>query len=93
MNMPASNHVGSDLGSHTWTQTKNDSPPKSLLTLDFQCEPSENFGLIETAKLNQVEPTAYLADVLTKLVKGWPASRIDELLPWAYVKPRRAAVA
>ena len=27
-------------------------------------------SLIETAKLNQVEPTAYLADVLTKLVNG-----------------------
>jgi hypothetical protein len=50
-------------------------------------------SLIETAKLNQVEPTAYLADVLAKLVNGWPASRIDELLPWAYTKPRRAAVA
>ena len=28
---------------------------------------------------------AYLTDVLTKLVQGWPANRIDDLLPWAYV--------
>jgi transposase len=47
-------------------------------------------SLIETAKLNQVEPNAYLVDALTKLVNGWPASRIDELLPWAYAKPSRA---
>ncbi|PZO56039.1 MAG: IS66 family transposase, partial [Alphaproteobacteria bacterium] len=42
-------------------------------------------SLIETAKLNGVEPLAYLTDVLTKLVQGWPSNRIDDLLPWAYV--------
>ncbi len=42
-------------------------------------------SLIETCKLNGVEPLAYLTDVLTKLVQGWPANRIDDLLPWAYV--------
>jgi hypothetical protein len=25
--------------------------------------------------------------VLTKLVNRWPASKIDELMPWAYAKP------
>lgn len=40
-------------------------------------------SLIETCKLNGVEPQAYLADVLTKLVNLWPAARIDELMPWA----------
>ena len=50
-------------------------------------------SLIETAKLNHVEPNAYLTDVLTKLVNGWPASRIDELLPWAYAAPPLPAVA
>jgi hypothetical protein len=44
-------------------------------------------SLIETCKLNGVEPHAYLADVLAKLADGWPMSRLDELLPWAYVKP------
>jgi transposase len=44
-------------------------------------------SLIETCKLNGVEPHAYLADVLAKLADGWPMSRIDELLPWAYLKP------
>src|SRR5215468_12466001 len=39
-------------------------------------------SLIETSKLNGVNPHAWLADTLTKLVNRWPASRIDELMPW-----------
>jgi len=39
-------------------------------------------SLIATAKLNDVEPFAYLTDVLERLSSGYPASRIDELLPW-----------
>jgi len=33
-----------------------------------------------------VNPHAWLADTLTKLVTRWPASRIDELMPWAFAK-------
>lgn len=47
-------------------------------------------SLIETAKLNDVEPLAYLGDILSRIVEGWPASRIDDLLPWAY-RPARVA--
>ena len=43
-------------------------------------------SLIETAKLNGVNPHAWLADTLTKLVNRWPQSRIDDLMPWAYAK-------
>jgi transposase len=39
-------------------------------------------SLIETCKLNGIEPQAWLADVLSKLVNLWPAARLDELLPW-----------
>jgi transposase len=46
-------------------------------------------SLIETCKLNGVNPHAWLTDTLTKLVNRWPASRIDELMPWAY--PNRPA--
>lgn len=42
-------------------------------------------SLIETCKLNGVEPHAYLSDVLNKIAQGWPANRVDDLLPWAYV--------
>jgi transposase len=49
-------------------------------------------SLIETAKLNDVNPHAWLTDTLTKLVNMWPASRIDELMPWASAKTPGAAV-
>ena len=39
-------------------------------------------SLIETCKLNGVNPQLYLTDLLTRLVNGWPNSRIDELMPW-----------
>jgi transposase len=41
-------------------------------------------SLIETCKLIGVEPRAYLADVISRIVNGHPQSRLDELLPWAY---------
>ena len=43
--------------------------------------------LIWTAKLNDVDPYAYLADTLTRIVDGHLANQIDDLLPWAYPKP------
>jgi transposase len=45
-------------------------------------------SLIETAKLNLVDPLAWMTDVLTKLVNRWPASKIDDLMPWAYAAKR-----
>jgi transposase len=39
-------------------------------------------SLVETCKLNGVDPQRYFADVLTRLVNGWPNSRLDELMPW-----------
>jgi transposase len=51
-------------------------------------EGAENWAciasLIETCKLNGVDPQAYFADVLSKLVNLWPASRLNELMPWAW---------
>jgi transposase len=45
-------------------------------------------SLIETCKLNGIDPQAYVADVLTKLVNLWPASQLDELMPWAWAPER-----
>ncbi len=39
-------------------------------------------SLVETAKLNKVEPYTYLTDVLQHMVDDHPANRLDELLPW-----------
>jgi hypothetical protein len=37
-------------------------------------------------KLNDVEPFAYLKDVLERMTDGHPMSRIDDLLPWNLAK-------
>ena len=42
-------------------------------------------SLIETCKLCGVEPHAYLEDVITRIVNDHPNSKIDDLLPWAYL--------
>jgi hypothetical protein len=39
-------------------------------------------SLIETAKLNGLNPLAYLTATLEALASGHPINRIDELLPW-----------
>ncbi|MBP0650689.1 transposase domain-containing protein, partial [Mycobacterium tuberculosis] len=41
-------------------------------------------SLVETCKLNGIDPQAYLTDVINRIVAGHPQSQIDELLPWAY---------
>jgi len=46
-------------------------------------------SLIETCKLNSVEPLDYLTDVLTRIVNGHPNSQIDDLLPWAYIQANK----
>ncbi len=39
------------------------------------------YSLVETAKLNGIDPEAYLRDVLGRIADH-PINRIDELLPW-----------
>jgi transposase len=39
------------------------------------------FSLIETAKLNDIDPQAWLADVLRR-INDHPAARLADLLPW-----------
>ena len=39
-------------------------------------------SLIETCKLNAVDPHAYLADTLIAIVNGHKQSQINDLLPW-----------
>jgi transposase len=45
-------------------------------------------SLITSAKLNGLEPYAYLKDVLERMVEGYPAGCLDELLPWMW-RPAR----
>ena len=44
------------------------------------------FTLIETAKLNSVDPQAWLADVLGRIADH-PARRLNQLLPWNWHAP------
>jgi hypothetical protein len=41
-------------------------------------------SLIETCKINGVEPFAYLKATLTAIANGHPQSRLDDLLPWNF---------
>ena len=41
-------------------------------------------SLIETCKLNGIEPHAWLTHVVTAIINGHKQSRIEELLPWNY---------
>jgi transposase len=44
-------------------------------------------SIVKTCKMLGVNSQAYITDVLTKIVQGWPNSRIDELMPWAWKPP------
>ena len=46
------------------------------------------YTLIESAKLNGLDPEAYLADVIDRMAKGHSINRIDELLPWKWQRSR-----
>ena len=50
---------------------------------------AENWGiiasLIETAKLNKIEPHAYITATLQAIVNGHKQSQIKQLLPWNYI--------
>ncbi|WP_456316256.1 IS66 family transposase [Teichococcus oryzae] len=50
------------------------------------------YALITTAKLNGIDPRAWLADVLAR-VADHPASRLDEFLPWNWKRTQAPATA
>jgi len=47
------------------------------------------YTLIVTAKMNDVDPQAWLADVLARIADH-PSQRLDELLPWNWKKTQAA---
>ena len=42
------------------------------------------YTLIETARLNGIDPEAWLADVIARIADH-PINRVDQLLPWNWV--------
>jgi len=40
--------------------------------------------LLQTAKMNSVDPLDWLSQTLTRIAQGWPASEIEALMPWNF---------
>lgn len=74
---------GIAVGRHNWTFAGSDVGAERAAAI---------YTLIETAKLNDVDPRAWLADVLARL-PDHPAKRIRELLPWNWRTAQQPAVA
>ena len=72
---------GVALGRKNWTFAGSDEGGRRAAAV---------YSLIETCKLNDVDPRAWLAYVLAKL-PDHPANRIDELLPWRWKAAQQAA--
>jgi len=47
------------------------------------CKPEANHALIETAKLNGVDPQAWLTDTLSRIADH-KITRLEDLMPWRY---------
>jgi len=69
------------VGRRNWTFAGSDEGGRRAAAL---------YTLIATAKLNDVDPQAWLADVLARML-DYPAKRISDLLPWNWHAELRAA--
>ena len=49
------------------------------------------YSLLETAKLNGINPQAWLVDVLDRVGRGHPINRTNELLPWNWTASAAAS--
>ena len=73
------------VGRNNWTFAGSDAGGRRAAAI---------YTLIETAKLNDIDPQAWLADVLARIAEH-PVQKLDELLPWncrqLTVRDRQAA--
>jgi transposase len=72
---------GIAVGRNNWTFAGSDSGAERAAAI---------YTLIETAKLNDIDPRAWLAEVLAR-IQDHPAKRIGQLLPWNWKTENRAA--
>ena len=72
---------GIAVGRHNWTFAGSDEGARRAAAV---------YTLVETAKLNGIDPRAWLADILARL-PDHPARWIDALLPWQWCGPQRQA--
>ncbi|MGO6986864.1 IS66 family transposase [Rhizobium leguminosarum] len=40
--------------------------------------------LLQTAKMNNVDPLDWLSQTLTRIAQGWPVSELEALMPWNF---------
>jgi transposase len=75
-NNPAENCLrGIALGRRNWTFAGADCGGERAAAM---------YTLLETCRLNGVNPHAWLADVLGRIGHGHPVNRLEELLPWKW---------
>jgi transposase len=74
---------GIAVGRHNWTFAGSDRGGERAAAI---------YTLIETCKLNGVDPRAWLADVLARL-PDHPANPVADLLPWNWQRQNSAAIA
>jgi len=74
---------GIAVGRHNWTFAGSDEGGRRAAAI---------YTLVETAKLNDIDPQAWLTDVMARL-PDHPAKRIDELLPWNWKRDRQQKAA
>ena len=72
---------GSAVGRRNWTFAGSDAGGQRAAAV---------YTLVETCKLNDIDPQAWLADVLARL-PDHPAKKIDDLLPWKWKERQLAA--
>jgi len=68
------------LGRRNWTFAGSDAGGQRAAAM---------YTIIETAKMNGLHVEAYLADVIARIADH-PINRIDELLPWNWLRTRKA---
>ena len=73
---------GIAVGRRNWTFAGSDAGGRRAAAI---------YTLVETCRLNDVDPRAWLADVLARL-PDHPARRLDDLLPWNWAPPAPAAI-
>ena len=74
---------GVAVGRHNWTFAGSDRGGERAAAI---------YTLIETAKLNGIDPQAWLADLLARL-PDHPAKHIDQLLPWRWASSTKLSTA
>jgi hypothetical protein len=87
VDQPLPDH-GVDTQNHRWPVAD----PEALKHRQIGQRTAVMYLLIGTARLNGVDPQAWLADVLARIA-GHPAKRLDKLLPWNWQSRKPEAVA